>query len=86
MASDTECCHTLHLVGDIEIGNRNDPKPGRHVRSSLSLDGQHLLSVGTVINGISVSLLLFVLTSTESLQTNLRNRSEQLEPRHRYVP
>ena len=29
MASDTECCYTLHLVEGTEIGSGNDLKPWR---------------------------------------------------------
>jgi len=45
MALDTECCYTLRPAGGTEIGNRIDSKPRRHVRSPLSLDGQHLLLI-----------------------------------------
>ena len=58
MVLDTEFFHILHLVGGIEIGKRNDSKPGRLARSPLSLDAQHLLLVEGSGQRMLASLLL----------------------------
>lgn len=86
MVSDRECCHTLHLVQGIEIGNRIEPTPLRLFRSPLPLDDQCLLLVEGSDQRMSTSLLLFVLTSAEPFQTNLQDMSEQQESRNGCIP